>query len=75
MGRPLAHIVTNLVGYDRLVTDTQAVLDTLLPQDAEVQTTEGRGYAMRIQSYYGLEVMHPEDMRRREQLMDTGSLP
>ena len=28
VGRPVAHIVSNLVGYDRLVADVQAVLDT-----------------------------------------------
>ena len=28
VGRPVGHIVSNLVGYDRLVADAQAVLDT-----------------------------------------------
>ncbi len=50
-GRPVAHIVSNLVGYDRLVADTQAVLDTLLPKEVEVQTTADKWYTLRIQPY------------------------
>ncbi|MDA3926807.1 MAG: PAS domain-containing protein [Kiritimatiellae bacterium] len=50
-GRPMEHIVPNLVGYDRLVEDAQAVLDTLVPQDVEVQTTAGKWYALHIQPY------------------------
>jgi two-component system CheB/CheR fusion protein len=50
-GRPVAHIVSNLVGYDRLVADTQAVLDTLIPKESEVQTTAGRWYTLHIQPY------------------------
>ena len=42
VGRPVGHIVSNLVGYDRLVADVQAVLDTLVPKEVEVQTTGGR---------------------------------
>jgi two-component system CheB/CheR fusion protein len=38
-GRPVAHIVSNLVGYDRLVADAQSVLDTLIPKEVEVQKT------------------------------------
>ncbi len=55
MGRPVAHVVTNFVGYDRLVTDTQAVLDTLTPREVSVQTTAGAWYAMRIQPYRTLD--------------------
>jgi two-component system, chemotaxis family, CheB/CheR fusion protein len=55
VGRPVGHIVSNLVGYDRLVTDTRAVLDTLVPYEADVQTTEGKWYTMRIQPYRTLE--------------------
>ncbi len=51
VGRPVAHIVSNLVGYDRLVADTQAVLDTLVPKKVEVQTTENKWYSLRIQPY------------------------
>ena len=55
VGRPVSHIVSNLVGYDSLIADTQAVLDTLVPREMEVQTREGRWYAMRIQVYRTLE--------------------
>jgi two-component system, chemotaxis family, CheB/CheR fusion protein len=51
VGRPVAHIVSNLVGYDRLVADTQAMLNTLIPKEVEVQTTAGQWYTMRIQPY------------------------
>jgi two-component system, chemotaxis family, CheB/CheR fusion protein len=50
-GRPVAHIVSNLVGYDRLVADAQTVLDTLVLKEAEVQTREGKWYTLRIQPY------------------------
>jgi two-component system CheB/CheR fusion protein len=50
-GRPVAHIVSNLVGYDRLVADTQVVLDTLIPKEVEVQTTAGKWYTLHIQPY------------------------
>ena len=42
VGRPLGHIVSNLVGYDRLVEDVRTVLDTLVPKEVEVQTQDGR---------------------------------
>ena len=51
VGRPVAHFVSNLIGYDDLVADTQAVLDTLTPKEMKVQTTEGKWYRMRIQPY------------------------
>jgi len=51
LGRPLSHIVSNLVGYDSLVADTQAVLDTLIPKEVEVQTTTGEWYLLRLQPY------------------------
>jgi two-component system CheB/CheR fusion protein len=50
-GRPVSHIVSNLVGYDCLVADTQAVLDTLMPKEVEVQTKEGRWFSLHIQPY------------------------
>ncbi len=55
VGRPVAHVVTNLIGYDRLVADTQAVLDTLMPKEVGVQTTEGTWYTMRILPYRTLD--------------------
>ncbi len=55
MGRPVGHIVSNLVGYDRLVADVQAVLDTLVPREIEVQTRAGEWYALRIRPYRTME--------------------
>jgi len=51
VGRPVAHIVTNLVGYDCLVQDAQEVLDTLVPKVIDVQTKDGKWYTMRMQPY------------------------
>lgn len=55
IGRPVAHIASNLLHYDRLVADTRQVLDTLQPRETEVQTAEGRFYTLRIQPYRTLE--------------------
>jgi two-component system CheB/CheR fusion protein len=55
VGRPAAHVVTNLVNYSRLVADTQAVLDTLIPKELEVLTNEGKWFTMRIQPYRTLD--------------------
>ena len=55
VGRPVAHVVSNLVGYDNLVADTQAMLDTLVPKELEVQTQSGQWYTMRIQAYRTLD--------------------
>jgi len=55
IGRPVGHIVSNLPGYDKLIEDTQAVLDTLIPKETDVQSAEGRWYAMRIQPYRTLD--------------------
>lgn len=51
VGRPVAHIVSNLVKYDRMVQDMQSVLDTLIPIAVEVLTLVGNWYMMRIQPY------------------------
>jgi len=51
IGRPVGHLVSNLVGYDSLVDDAQNVLDTLIPKVHEVHSRGGRWYAMRIQPY------------------------
>jgi two-component system CheB/CheR fusion protein len=55
VGRPLGHIVSNLVGYDRMVADIQAVLNTLIPKEVEVQTPAGEYYVMRIHPYRTLD--------------------
>jgi len=55
VGRPVGHVVSNLVGYERLVADTKTVLQTLVPIEVEVQTTESRWYTLRIQPYRTLD--------------------
>jgi two-component system CheB/CheR fusion protein len=51
VGRPLAHTVSNLVSYDRLVADVQGVLHTLVPTKLEVQTRAGAWYLLNIRPY------------------------
>ncbi|MGM9486380.1 chemotaxis protein CheB [Ideonella sp. YS5] len=51
VGRPLEHVVTNLVGYDRMIEDIRTVRDTLVPAEAEVQIRSGAWYLMRIRPY------------------------
>ena len=55
VGRPVGHIVSNLVGYDNLVADAQEVLRTLIPKEVDVQTLESRNYTMRILPYRTLD--------------------
>jgi two-component system CheB/CheR fusion protein len=55
VGRPVGHIVSNLVGYDRLVTDIEAVLETLAPNEIEVQAQSGAWYLLRIRPYRTME--------------------
>lgn len=55
MGRPVSHIVSNLPGYENLIADIQAVLDTLIPKELDVQSSEGRWYTMRILPYRTLD--------------------
>ena len=55
VGRPVAHIVNNLVGYDSLLADVQAVLKTLIPKEAEVQTANGKCYTLRVLPYRTLD--------------------
>lgn len=50
-GRPVSHIGSNLIGYINLVEDVQAVLDTLIPKELDVQTVIGKWYTMRILPY------------------------
>jgi two-component system, chemotaxis family, CheB/CheR fusion protein len=51
IGRPVGHIVSNLMGYDQLLVDVQEVLNTLIPKDFEVQTKDGKWYTMHILPY------------------------
>ena len=55
VGRPVGHIASNLVGYDRLVADVQAVLKNLQPIEAGVETLEHRHFTMRILPYRTLD--------------------
>ena len=55
VGRPVSHIVSNLVGYASLVEDAQAVLKTLQPKEVTVQTQAGKHYTMRILPYRTLD--------------------
>jgi two-component system, chemotaxis family, CheB/CheR fusion protein len=51
VGRPLHHVLSNLVGQQRLQDDVRRVLENLMPQETEVQATTGEWYSMRIQPY------------------------
>jgi len=51
VGRPVAHFGSKLLGYTDLLTDTQGVLDTLIPKEIDVQTALGAWYTLRIQPY------------------------
>ncbi len=55
VGRPLAHTVSNLVGYDQLVEDLQTVLENLAPIEREVETKAGNWQLMRLRPYRTLE--------------------
>ena len=55
VGRPVGHIVPNLVDYPSLVPDVQGVLDTLQPKDTQVQTVDGAWFNLRIHPYRTLE--------------------
>jgi two-component system CheB/CheR fusion protein len=54
-GRPVAHLASNLVGYDHLVEDLEAVLDTLVAKEIEVQTKAGGWFSLRIRPYRTLD--------------------
>ncbi|MFY7867563.1 chemotaxis protein CheB [Roseateles sp.] len=83
-GRPVGHLVSKLVGYDRLVPDVQAVLDSLVSKSIEVETSEGKWCTMRIQPYRTLDnviegavisfVDITDMVRARQQLHDANEL-
>lgn len=54
-GRPLAHIASNLMGYDRLVLDVKEVLESLVPREVEVKTGSGAWFLLKIRPYRTLE--------------------
>jgi two-component system CheB/CheR fusion protein len=51
VGRPISHIVSNMLGYDSLVQDIHAVLSTLIPKEVEIQTKTGAWFILRIRPY------------------------
>ena len=51
VGRPLAHIVTNLHNSEALLRNIQAVLDTLIPSVMDVETISNKWFTMRILPY------------------------
>ena len=55
VGRPIEHVVTNILSYDSLVADVRSVLDSLQPREAEVQSKAGAWYLMRIRPYRTIE--------------------
>jgi two-component system CheB/CheR fusion protein len=84
VGRPVSHLVSNFVSYSGLVAAVQAVLDTLVPTELEVQTTDGTWYLMRILPYRTLKNVIEgavisfldvtETVRIRESLHEANSL-
>lgn len=55
IGRPVGHLASNLIGYDRLVADIQGVLDTLTPREIEVQARPDVWFLLRIRPYRTLD--------------------
>jgi two-component system CheB/CheR fusion protein len=55
VGRPVGHIVSNLVDYNHLVEDVQQVVDSLVPREIEVQTGLGKWFVLRIRPYRTLD--------------------
>ena len=51
IGRPIAHLATNLVHYDTMLQDAQRVFETLTPKEVEVQAKDDHWYLMRILPY------------------------
>ena len=54
VGRPLAHLSTNLAGYDQLVADARAVVTTMRPLQEEVSLRTGEPFLLRLQPYLSL---------------------
>jgi len=51
VGRPLFHFVNNLLNYQSMKTDVQAVLDSLIPREVDVEAADGHWFTMRILPY------------------------
>jgi two-component system CheB/CheR fusion protein len=54
VGRPLGDITSNIQGEDLLV-ELQSVLDTLIPREREVRTTDGSWYLASMKPYRTLD--------------------
>ncbi|MCI1189095.1 PAS domain-containing protein [Hymenobacter sp. DH14] len=54
VGRPITHFASSL-RYDNLAQDLRQVLDRLTPIEANIQTTQGEWYAMRVLPYRTLD--------------------
>ncbi|HUR21599.1 MAG TPA: PAS domain-containing protein, partial [Vicinamibacterales bacterium] len=55
VGRPIGDLASTLGGYDSLIADIQAVLDTLVPKEIEVQIAAGAWFLLRIRPYRTLD--------------------
>ncbi len=55
VGRPLNHIVSNLINYNTLAEDINAVLNSLISKEIEVQVKSGTWYTMCITPYRTLD--------------------
>lgn len=55
IGRPISHIVSNLVNYDNMLKDLKTVIDTLVPKVIEAKNITGNWYSMRIHPYRTIE--------------------
>ncbi len=51
IGRPVAHILTNLVDYEDMMSDIQQVVNTLVTKNLEVQDATGTWFSLRILPY------------------------
>jgi two-component system CheB/CheR fusion protein len=51
VGRPVSHVVSNLMNYDHVADDVREVLGSLLPKESEVQTRTGAWYLLRVRPY------------------------
>jgi two-component system CheB/CheR fusion protein len=51
VGRPLTDIASKFSDYQNINIDVQSVLDTLVPKDIIVQTSQGQWYSLRIMPY------------------------
>jgi two-component system CheB/CheR fusion protein len=55
VGRPIEHTVSNLSGYNSLVSDIGNVLDTLESMDTEVRTNDNEWFILNIKPYRTVE--------------------